>query len=79
MLSIGLQTLARLCVRAVIRLNAGQDGQTLLWDISQAKEKQITNHLAYYSTGQVNNLSWNCSNPEYIAIATNDGIEGLHL
>lgn len=61
--------------------SVGDDAQAYVWDISQMeKGKKIEQPaLAYQADGEINQLSWNSSAPEWIGINYNNEIQILKI
>ncbi|KAH6568580.1 hypothetical protein BASA50_001209 [Batrachochytrium salamandrivorans] len=60
---------------------AGEDGQALVWDISQMpKQKYVREPLLAYSAGsEINNMSWSAVSPDWVAISHKDTIQALRV
>ncbi|KAI9034534.1 WD40-repeat-containing domain protein [Hyaloraphidium curvatum] len=62
-------------------VTAGDDAQALVWEIVAAtKGKPIHDPiLAYTAESEINQLSWNASQPEWIAVAFGDTVQALRV
>lgn len=55
---------------------AGDDSQALIWDLSAMPKRPVEDPiLAYNADGEINNLQWNASQPEWISIAFHDKLQ----
>ena len=61
--------------------NLGEDSQALVWDISQmSRNKMITEPiLAFNAENEINNLSWNGSLHDWIAISSGNTVQALRV
>jgi WD repeat-containing protein 68 len=62
-------------------VTAGDDAQALVWEIVAAtKGKPIHDPiLTYTSEAEINQLSWNAAQPEWIAVAFGDTVQALRV
>mmetsp|Transcript_16638 Transcript_16638/g.34942 ORF Transcript_16638/g.34942 Transcript_16638/m.34942 type:complete len:272 (+) Transcript_16638:433-1248(+) len=59
---------------------AGDDSQALIWDLSQMSRGPIDDPiLAYNAEGEVNNLQWSASQPDWVSIAFLDKLQILRV
>jgi len=59
---------------------AGDDKQALIWDLSSMQVKPLEEPiLAYGAEGEINNLQWSASQPDWISIAYRDKIQILRV
>lgn len=55
---------------------AGDDSQALIWDLSTMPKRPVDDPiLAYNADGEINNLQWNASSPDWVSIAFNDKLQ----
>ena len=55
---------------------AGDDSQALIWDLSQMSKRPVEDPiLAYNADGEINNLQWSSSQPDWVSIAFNDKLQ----
>lgn len=55
---------------------AGDDSQALIWDLSQMPKRPVDDPiLAYNADGEINNLQWSASQPDWVSIAYNDKLQ----
>jgi len=59
--------------------SAGDDGQTLIWDVSAIPRPIEEPILSYQSDKEVNNLQWSAADPDWIAIATGTKMQILRV
>jgi WD repeat-containing protein 68 len=57
------------------------DGQALIWDVSQASKQKIIQEpiLAYSAESEVNQFSWSTTNPEWVSIAFGNTCQALRV
>ena len=58
---------------------AGDDRQALIWDIQQIPRAIEDPILAYSADGEINQVQWSCSHPDWIAICYNQFLEILRV
>eukprot|EP00956_Cyclotella_meneghiniana_P021135 scaffold38052_cov68-Cyclotella_meneghiniana.AAC.3 len=59
---------------------AGDDNQALIWDLSQMSKRPVEDPiLAYNAEGEVNNLQWSSSQPDWVGIAFSDKLQILRV
>ncbi|KAL7476369.1 hypothetical protein ACHAW6_002239 [Cyclotella cf. meneghiniana] len=59
---------------------AGDDCQALIWDLSQMSKRPVEDPiLAYNAEGEVNNLQWSSSQPDWVSIAFSDKLQILRV
>ena len=59
---------------------AGDDSQALIWDISGMGKRPVEDPiLAYNAEGEVNNLQWSTSQPDWVSIAFADKLQILRV
>ena len=59
---------------------AGDDSQALIWDISGMSKRPVEDPiLAYNAEGEVNNLQWSTSQPDWVSIAFADKLQILRV
>jgi len=59
---------------------AGDDSQALIWDLSTMPKRPVDDPiLAYNADGEINNLQWNASSPDWVSIAFNDKLQILRV
>mmetsp|Transcript_1215 Transcript_1215/g.2832 ORF Transcript_1215/g.2832 Transcript_1215/m.2832 type:complete len:384 (+) Transcript_1215:232-1383(+) len=60
---------------------AGDDSQALIWDLSKmAADRPVEDPiLAYNAEGEVNNLQWSSSQPDWVSIAFSDKLQILRV
>jgi DDB1- and CUL4-associated factor 7 len=55
---------------------AGDDSQALIWDLSAMPKRPVEDPiLAYNADGEINNLQWSASQPDWVSIAFNDKLQ----
>lgn len=55
---------------------AGDDSQALIWDLSQMPKRPVDDPiLAYNADGEINNLQWCASQPDWVSIAYSDKLQ----
>lgn len=55
---------------------AGDDSQALIWDLSNMSKRPVEDPiLAYNAEGEVNNLQWSASQPDWVGIAFSDKLQ----
>lgn len=55
---------------------AGDDSQALIWDLSQMPKRPVDDPiLAYNADGEINNLQWSASQPDWVSIAYDDKLQ----
>ena len=55
---------------------AGDDSQALIWDLSQMPKRPVEDPiLAYNADGEINNLQWSKSQPDWVSIAYKDKLQ----
>jgi len=59
---------------------AGDDSQALIWDLSGMPKQPIDDPiLAYNAEGEINNLQWSASQPDWVSIAFQDKFQILRV
>lgn len=59
---------------------AGEDSQALIWDLSSMPKRPVEDPiLAYNATGEINNLQWSTSQPDWVSIAFSDKLQILRV
>jgi WD repeat-containing protein 68 len=58
---------------------ASDDRQALIWDIQQIPQSVEDPILAYTSEGEINQVQWSCTQPDWIAICYNTFLEILRV
>jgi len=59
---------------------AGDDSQALIWDLSAMQNRPVEDPiLAYNAEGEINNLQWSSTQPDWISIAFNDKLQILRV
>jgi len=59
---------------------AGDDSQALIWDLSQMSKRPVEDPiLAYNADGEINNLQWSKSQPDWVSIAFADKLQILRV
>jgi DDB1- and CUL4-associated factor 7 len=59
---------------------AGEDKQALIWDLSAIAKRPIEDPiLAYNAEGEVNNLQWSASQPDWVSIAFDNKLQILRV
>jgi len=59
---------------------AGDDSQALIWDLSSMTQRPVEDPiLAYGADGEINNLQWSASQPDWISIAFGDKLQILRV
>ena len=55
---------------------AGDDSQALIWDLSAMPKRPVEDPiLAYNAEGEINNLQWSTTQPDWISIAFGDKLQ----
>lgn len=55
---------------------AGDDSQALIWDLSAMPKRPVDDPiLAYNADGEINNLQWSSSQPDWVSIAFHDKLQ----
>ena len=55
---------------------AGDDSQALIWDLSAMPNRPVDDPiLAYKADGEINNLQWSASQPDWVSIAFKDKLQ----
>ena len=55
---------------------AGDDSQALIWDLSAMPKRPVDDPiLAYNADGEINNLQWSASQPDWVSIAFKDKLQ----
>lgn len=55
---------------------AGDDSQALIWDLSAMPKRPVDDPiLAYNADGEINNLQWSASQPDWVSIAFQDKLQ----
>ena len=55
---------------------AGDDSQALIWDLSAMPKRPVDDPiLAYNADGEINNLQWSASQPDWVSIAFDDKLQ----
>ena len=55
---------------------AGDDSQALIWDLSAMPKRPVEDPiLAYNADGEINNLQWSASQPDWVSIAYQDKLQ----
>lgn len=55
---------------------AGEDSQALIWDLSSMPKQPIDDPiLAYNAEGEINNLQWSSSMPDWVSISFYDKLQ----
>ena len=54
---------------------AGDDSQALIWDVSSMPRPVEDPILAYNAEGEINNLQWSTTQPDWISIAYRDKVQ----
>ena len=55
---------------------AGDDSQALIWDLSAMPNRPVDDPiLAYNADGEINNLQWSASQPDWVSIAFKDKLQ----
>lgn len=55
---------------------AGDDSQALIWDLSTMGKRPVEDPiLAYNAEGEINNLQWSASQPDWVSIAFNSNLQ----
>jgi DDB1- and CUL4-associated factor 7 len=55
---------------------AGDDSQALIWDLSAMPKRPVDDPiLAYNADGEINNLQWSTSQPDWVSIAFQDKLQ----
>jgi WD repeat-containing protein 68 len=55
---------------------AGDDSQALIWDLSAMPKRPVDDPiLAYNADGEINNLQWSASQPDWVSIAYQDKLQ----
>jgi len=59
---------------------AGDDSQALIWDLNTMLKRPVDDPiLAYNADGEINNLQWSVSQPDWVSIAFNDTLQILRV
>jgi WD repeat-containing protein 68 len=59
---------------------AGDDSQALIWDLSAMSKRPVEEPiLAYNASGEINNLQWSASQPDWVSIAFHDKLQILRV
>mmetsp|Transcript_9297 Transcript_9297/g.23111 ORF Transcript_9297/g.23111 Transcript_9297/m.23111 type:complete len:353 (-) Transcript_9297:535-1593(-) len=59
---------------------AGDDSQALIWDLSAMPNRPVDDPiLAYNADGEINNLQWSASQPDWVSIAFKDKLQILRV
>ena len=59
---------------------AGDDSQALIWDLSTMSKRPVEDPiLAYNAAGEINNLQWSASQPDWVSICYNDKMQILRV
>ena len=59
---------------------AGEDKQALIWDLTAIAKRPIEDPiLAYNAEGEVNNLQWSASQPDWVSIAFDNKLQILRV
>ena len=58
---------------------ASDDHQALIWDIQQIPRAIEDPILAYTADGEINQVQWSCTQPDWIAICYNNFLEILRV
>ena len=59
---------------------AGDDQQALIWDLSSMQTRPVEDPiLAYGAEGEINNLQWSSTQPDWISIAYRDKLQILRV
>ena len=59
---------------------AGDDNQALIWDLAQMHTMPVEDPiLAYQADGEINNLQWSTTQPDWISIAYKDKVQILRV
>ena len=59
---------------------AGDDNQALIWDLSAMSKRPVEDPiLAYNADGEVNNLQWSASQPDWVSIAFQNKLQILRV
>lgn len=59
---------------------AGEDSQALIWDLSSMPKQPIDDPiLAYNAEGEINNLQWSSSMPDWVSISFYDKLQILRV
>jgi len=59
---------------------AGDDSQALIWDLSAMPKRPVDDPiLAYNADGEINNLQWSASQPDWVSIAFKDKLQILRV
>ena len=71
----------RQCSKEIYTLNfAGDDHQALIWDIQQMPRPIEDPILAYNAAeGEINQIQWGATQPDWIAICYNKNLEILRV
>ena len=55
---------------------AGDDSQALIWDLSAMPKRPVDDPiLAYNADGEINNLKWSASQPDWVSIGFKDKLQ----
>eukprot|EP00934_Nitzschia_sp_Nitz4_P002490 Nitzschia sp. Nitz4//scaffold242_size29646//9977//11327//NITZ4_008048-RA/size29646-snap-gene-0.64-mRNA-1//1//CDS//3329543806//2480//frame0 len=59
---------------------AGDDSSALIWDLSAMPKRPVDDPiLAYTADGEINNLQWSASQPDWVSIAYQDKVQILRV
>lgn len=59
---------------------AGDDSQALIWDLSAMPKRPVEDPiLAYTANGEINNLQWSASQPDWVSISFHDKLQILRV
>jgi WD repeat-containing protein 68 len=59
---------------------AADDAQALIWDLGQLRKRPVDDPiLAYVAAGEINNLHWSASQPDWVSIAFHDKLQVLRV
>jgi WD repeat-containing protein 68 len=59
---------------------AGDDSQALIWDLSAMPKRPVDDPiLAYNADGEINNLQWSATQPDWVSIAFKDKLQICEL
>lgn len=75
----GLETLSHSDFTPLSCLCAADDHQALIWDIQQMPRAIEDPILAYTAEGEINNVQWASTQPDWIAICYNNCLEILRV
>jgi len=63
----------------LISFYIGDDRQALIWDIQQMPKAIEDPILAYTADGEINQVQWSTTQPDWIAICFNNSLEILRV